>query len=181
MTDCTENDLRAALKALDDVIAPSIDAADPLAGEQLRLVVEYLAFLKSRIEFIADRDRFELAHNIALSRALAADAGKIDAGLAVQLEAAGDMARSVFETAGSGSAAMKRSAAMLAALIRELVRKAQHADVDARTRIERTVLDVSGARIEFERAWFLPLGLDPAPAEVEPLEIAIRRAGLRPA
>ena len=41
MADVTDNGLRAAVKALTDVVAPSIDPTDPLAKEQLRLVVDF--------------------------------------------------------------------------------------------------------------------------------------------
>ena len=51
MSDVTDNGLRAAVKALTDVVAPSIDPSDPLAKEQLRLVVDYLQFVRSRLDF----------------------------------------------------------------------------------------------------------------------------------
>ncbi|MCB1475684.1 MAG: hypothetical protein H6883_07630 [Rhodobiaceae bacterium] len=181
MTDVTENDLRAALKALTDVIAPSIDPSDPLAGEQLRLVVEYLQFLSARVDFISDRNRFELGHNLQLARELAADAAAVDGALARQLTVAIDSAQALLEAVSPGTGEVRRGAAVLAALIRELVRKAQACDAALRDSVERTVLDASGSRIEFERAWFLPLGLDPAPGEVVSIEDAIARAGLRSA
>lgn len=179
MTDITENDLRAALKALNDVIAPSIDPADPLATEQLRLVVEYLDFLRSRVDFVADRNRFELAHNLDLADALASYAGSIDPALESQFHEAIDAGRIALNSSSVSVAETRRTAAVIAALVRELVRMAQACDAALRDRIERTVLEASGARIEFERAWFLPLGLDPAPGEVPSIEEAFIRTGLR--
>ena len=70
MTDVTENGLRAAVKALTDIVAPAISHTDPLANEQLRLVVDYLEFVRRRLDYLHDRDRFELDHNLAMARAL---------------------------------------------------------------------------------------------------------------
>ena len=43
--DHTANTLRAISKALTDVIAPAVDPKDPLANEQLRLVIDYVGCL----------------------------------------------------------------------------------------------------------------------------------------
>ena len=44
MPDHTDNNLRAAIKSLTDVVTPAVDPGDPMAREQLALVVAFLEF-----------------------------------------------------------------------------------------------------------------------------------------
>ena len=47
MANHADNDFRAAAKALLDVVAPAIDAHNPLARQQLKLVVDWLDFYRT--------------------------------------------------------------------------------------------------------------------------------------
>jgi hypothetical protein len=166
MTDVTENGLRAAVKALTDIVAPAVSANDPLAIEQLRLVVDYLEFVRQRLDFLHDRDRFELEHHLAMARALIAltvpESDLIESALRSAIEAA----EQALARPASSSPELKFAAATLAAAIRDLIRESAHFDAPTRQRLERCVLDASDARINFDRAWYLPLGFDPAAGEV---------------
>lgn len=169
MADVTDNGLRAAVKALIDVVAPSIDRADPLAQEQLRLVVDYLEFIRCRLDFLYDRDRFELGHDLALASALQRMHPPCAASTALLLNAAieaGTLAESVV---GTSTVALKAASAALAAATRELIREAAAFATEVRSAIERQVIEASSERIRFERAWYLPLGFDPAPGDVPSL------------
>jgi hypothetical protein len=167
MADVTETGLRSAVKALVDTVAPAIDAKDPLAREQLRLVVDYLEFVGGRLDFMYPRDRFELRHHLAMGRTLqrlAADAVSAStAGLLAAAIAAGEQC---LGRLGAGPAELKAAGAALAAAIRELVREAVSFDAPRRRSVERAVLDASDERVAFDRAWYLPLGFDPASGEV---------------
>jgi hypothetical protein len=175
MSDVTENGLRAAVKALVDVVAPSVATTDPLANEQLRLVIEYLQFVRVRLDHLYERDRFELGHALAMARALNALAAPLSADtsalLARTLAAGADIEARV----GASPVALKAAAAGLAAAAREIVREAAGFDDGIRRKVERCVLDGSDRRIAFERAWYLPLGFDPAPGEVAPLTEELAR------
>ena len=70
MADHIDNGLIASIKALNDVVAQSIDNSNPLAREQLTLVTRYLGFLRQRLPYQFERDRFELDHYVALAKAL---------------------------------------------------------------------------------------------------------------
>jgi hypothetical protein len=176
MTDVTENGLRAAVKALTDIVAPAINHTDPLAIEQLRLVVDYLEFVRRRLDYLHDRDRFELDHNLAMARALdTLGAPGSGATMALLKSAIQDGAHAQAFPAAS-SPALKSAAAALAAAVRELIRESAAFDAQIRLGIERCVLDATDERITFDRAWYLPLGFDPAGGEVPALADLLAKA-----
>ena len=169
MADVTENGLRAAVKALTDVVAPSIDPKDPLAREQLRLVVDYLEFVRARLDHLYARDRFELDHHLALAEALQGLAAPGSAQAARLLNASIEAGSRALSVVGTDTATLKAASAALAAAIRELIRASPGFDERVRTAIERRVLEASDAVVRFERAWYLPMGFDPRPGEVPAL------------
>ena len=74
MANHADNDFRAAAKALMDVVAPAIDPQNPLARQQLKLVVDWLDFYRSRRPYNQDRERLELAVQLETARDLASAA-----------------------------------------------------------------------------------------------------------
>lgn len=167
--DHTENTLRAVIKALGDTVAHAVDPADALAREQLRLVIDYIGFLQQRLDFLFVRERYELRQNLDLAHRLRG----IDAELTTALQKALQQAIA----AGSNSLnkieatmpQLRQANAALAGAARRIVREAAQLPEPIRRAIEFAVVDASGPRIAFERAWYLPLGFDPAPGEVEAL------------
>lgn len=176
MTDVTENGLRAAVKALRDIVAPAISHADPLAIEQLRLVVDYLEFVRQRLDFFHERDRFELDHNLTMARALDALGVPGSDGTMALLGSAIQDGANAYALAAASSPALKSAAATLAAAIRELIRESAGFDAQIRRRVERCVLDATDERITFDRAWYLPLGFDPAGGDVPALADLLAKA-----
>lgn len=57
MMDHCENTLRAAIKSLRDTVAPAVDPDDSQATEQLRLTIDFLEFLRTRIYDVHARHR----------------------------------------------------------------------------------------------------------------------------
>jgi len=161
--DHSDNALRAAIKALEEVVAPAVDPADPQAAEQLALVIDSLRFLRDRLDHLHDRARFDLSHHLALAHAVAD--GELDAEIA--------SAAAVYERPGARTPELRASTARLAAALRTLVRDAATADEATRRRIERRIVEGERARIEADRAWHLPQGFDPDPSSVAPLEHAL--------
>lgn len=167
MADVTETGLRAVVKALTTVVAPALDPSDPLAKEQLKLAVDYIEFVRARLEHLYDRDRFELTHSLALARAvLPLGAASPSTSTSALLDGALREGAAELARVGANPVALKSAAAALGAAVRELVREAAGFDAAQRRAIEAAVLRASDARIAFERAWYLPLGFDPAPHEV---------------
>lgn len=69
-----------------DVVQPALDPADPLAAEQLRLAISYLEFVRTRLDYMPSRRRFELRDNLALAQALLSIAGDAVNGLTAAAE-----------------------------------------------------------------------------------------------
>jgi hypothetical protein len=167
--DHTDTGLRAVVKTLRDVIAPAVSSADPLAQEQLRLSIDYLEFLRGRFEFLHDRERFELRHHLGLARALLGLAAPVSSATATAMSASIDAGDRTAIDAAATTRALKAATAALAAAVAATVRDAAGMEASVRRAIERCVVTMSDERIAFERAWYLPLGFDPAPGEVRPL------------
>ena len=168
-----DNVLRAAVRALNEVVAPSVDAANPRAKEQLAIVCRFLETMRQRVGAIGDLHRADLGLALEQARALAdqvaACPAEVREGLAAARREGGDLVRS---PAASGDA-MQRAAARLDALVSSVVRCARHLEPAARQAIERAVIAGSDRRIELRRAWHAPMGLDPDMTSVLPLADAL--------
>jgi hypothetical protein len=158
------NTLGAAIKALDDVVAPAVDPADPLATEQLRLVSESLAFLRSRLPYLHDRSVLELQRSLALGSAIAEAAAPVASTAPLSRVIAEGSA--VLDDRRASHSEIDVAAARIGAEIRNMIRLAATFDDAVRSTIERAVLaDLEGS-LDFYRAWYVPLGFDPRPDSV---------------
>ena len=169
--DHAENTLRASVKALTDVVMPAIDPADAQALDQLRLVIAGLDFLGERLNLLPDRERFELDHNLALARALLAAGAAVSAIPRSPLDEAIVIGAEVSGNSHATGAAVRAASTGLAAAVCDFVRHAAHADRAARHRIDLCVIAASRQWAAVDRAWYLPLGFDPEPATVNPVEV----------
>ena len=172
--DQTETGIRGVIKALTDTIAPAVDRTDPLAQEQLRLCVDYLEFLCSRLDHLHARARFELADAASLARA-ASQAVKIDDPVLWRdLTCTVSRADRILADPGAGTTMVKDCTMDLCAVVRDLVR-ALAGDTAAAHEIGELVIEHSRAQVEFERSWYGPMGFDPAPATATPFEAFLQR------
>src|SRR4051812_7816939 len=114
MADYTDNALLASIKALNEVVMPAVDPADPLAREQLRLVTGFLEFLRVRVAHLHERRRFEFQHQLALGRRLMPDAA-VSAEVAARLSAAIVHAEAVEADRKESVDALREATAELAA------------------------------------------------------------------
>jgi hypothetical protein len=176
MADHTDNALRAAIKALEEVVRPAVNPDDPLATEQLRMVAELLGFLGQRLDQLYDRQRFELGHALQLAVDVAPDVAACAPSATPELRTAIDEGRTVFAAAGTGSATLKAASGRLASAVSGAVRIAPIAgvDADAQRRLERKVVAAAKAFMDAQRSWFLPGGFEPDASQVPPLERALR-------
>lgn len=173
MADTTGNAVRAAIKALDEVIAPALDPAQPLAAEQLRLVRGLLDFLGARVALLHERHRFELEHYAALAQQLAADAAQVSGEAAATLAAALAGAAPVRADPLASNDAMAAATAPLAAAASALVREAAGAEPALRRRIEQAVIRGARPWVDVQRAWFAPRGFELEPDTLPPLADAL--------
>lgn len=164
MSDHTDNTLNALRTSLTRVVGPAVDGADPLAQQQLALTLGHLGFLQSRLPHLAERDRFELEHTRRLAAAVRdlvrPEAAGALAGLTTQ-------AHDVLADPRAGAGAHRALTARLAAVISE---ELVAADGPAAAALERAVVTGTRERVEVERAWYAPMGFDPSPSTIRPLD-----------
>lgn len=166
--DQTDVGLRAVLKALNDIVAPALDPADFLAQEQLRLSVDYIAFLRRRLDLLHGRERFDLAHQVALAEVLLAalPADRPEAGaMARRLEPA----RAALADPGTLTGALRDLALELGHVVAAGVRLAEESPPSVAAAIRRGVLSETERRIAFERIWYAPIGFEPIPLDEDQL------------
>ncbi len=180
MADYTDDGLLASIKALEKVVMPALDASDPLATEQLRLVSGFLKFLRSRMEHGYPRQLFELDHSLRLARQVAADAALLDSPeVSQRLTAALAQGQAVAEKAVPLPAEVRSAAAELATAVAGVARAAAVADAPLRRRIEQQVMAGSKRWVEMQRAWFAPMGFDLRPDELPALDQALYSPGVK--
>ena len=172
--------LNATVRALDELVAPSLDPANPLAQEQLRLVLRFLGLIRQRAGHEHRRQRAELALALAQAQALQAAATPWPAVLppevSARLAAALAAGRCAFDDADAEDAALQQAAQALDALAATLVRFAPAMPDAQALAVERQVLAGAEALLALRRAWFSPLGLDPEPASVPDFRHALQAA-----
>ena len=171
MANHADNDFRAAAKSLLDVVAPAIDPANPLARQQLKLVVDWLDFYRSRLPYNQDRERLELEVQLETARAIAAAAPAHSAGA---LRAAIDAAAPVHAHLGPRPVQVRAVTAALEDAISAVVRESTTFDATTQTAIERIVVRDARHLLDAQRAWFLPQGIEPDPDALPSLDVALR-------
>ena len=171
MANHADNDFRAAAKSLLDVVAPAIDTANPLARQQLKLVVDWLDFYRSRLPYNQDRERLELEVQLQTARAIedVAPANSTNA-----LRAAIDAAAPVHSRLGPRPVQVRAVTAGLEDAISAVVRQSTGFDTATQTAIERIVVRDARHLLDAHRAWFLPQGIEPDPDALPSLEVALR-------
>lgn len=173
MADYTDNALLASMKALEKVVLPALDPADPLAGEQLRLVLGFLKFLRLRLPLWQARVHFELAHYLGLAQQLASDARQLSDAVSLRLDAAIEQASALQRDELPTAEAAKAASAALATAISALARVAATAQPALRREVERRILAGSRQWVDMQRAWFAPQGFEMHPAELPPLDMLL--------
>jgi hypothetical protein len=173
MADHIDNGLIASIKALNDVVAQSIDNSNPLAREQLTLVTRYLGFLRQRLPYQFERDRFELDHYVALAKALTGIAQNSVVAGAPSLETVVNDGEAVLLNSRPTTAQVRSAIDNLTTAISVLVRCVADAAPDLRRQVERTVTKASASLFDLQRAWYLPMGFEPDPKFLPTLEQAL--------
>ena len=174
MANHADNDFRAAAKSLLDVVAPAIDLANPLARQQLKLVVDWLDFYRSRLPYNQDRERLELEVQLETARAIAAVAPTVAADSTDALRAAIDAATPVHSHLGPRPVQVRAVTAALEDAISAVVRESISFDATTQTAIERIVVRDARHLLDAQRAWFLPQGIEPDPDALPSLDVALR-------
>jgi len=164
--DDTKVGLRAAVRALADVVSPAVDPLNAQAKEQLQLTIDYIEFALERLDHFHDRALFDLRHHLEMAKAVQEDLASLGAPSGETLAAAIQAGMDALPTRSDSLQTLREATAALAAAISTLVRDAPALEDAVRRKIEESVLKASEVRIDFERSWYLPLGLDHDPGHV---------------
>lgn len=168
MADQTMNALLGISKTLTDIVAPAIREDDPLAQQELRMVVRYLDFLRERVEHVYARARFELQFQKELAIAVTErlrDSGAASTGAVDEMVEHGEL---LLATPGAPIKEIRHCAALLAVSTSDAVRNTEGDTL--RGEVETAVVATSERMTAFERSWYFPLGLDHYASEVAPLD-----------
>ncbi|MFD4972453.1 hypothetical protein [Streptomyces sp. NPDC058424] len=175
MMDHSENTLRAAIKCLQETVTPAVDPDEPQANEQLRLTIDFLEFLRTRLYDLHARHRYELGHQIEVARALTGDAKLVSDRAAAELDSALLAAVAALDDAGIHTDGLRTASQWLWCSVRGLVREARQAPDEVRERIGLAVVQGIEPLVEMESAWYLPFEFEPDPASVPALDDLLLR------
>jgi hypothetical protein len=167
MADVTTNALRGIVKTLSDVVVPAIPADDPLALQELKMVVRYLSFARERVDHLYARARYELTF---YSDLIAEFTLPLEASYASHARALTDLrhrAKAMLAEAGAGIEELRALSLEITSGISAILQHVSDAGILAR--LERAVVLASAEIAAFERSWYAPLKLERFPDQVRPL------------
>ncbi|AEG49563.1 hypothetical protein Sphch_1882 [Sphingobium chlorophenolicum L-1] len=150
MTPDIDLQLAVAIKALIDVVTPAVDAANPMAREQLRLAILTLEHVKARHAYQPRRARRELANALELAADIQDIIGsaRIEAARKAAAVSLADLSTSTSDL----KAATERLLVAIDATLDQLT------DRSMRKRCDRAVLKGAKAQFDLNRSWFLRTG-----------------------
>jgi hypothetical protein len=174
MMDHGENTLRAAIKSLRDTVTPAVDPRDAQATEQLRLTIDFLEFLRTRLYDIHARTRYELRNQIETAEALLEKAVRVSDRAATELGAALAEARNVHQDADAHTVELRAASQRLWGTVRGVVRAAHDAPSELQEAISVLMVQSIEPLVELDSAWYLPFGFEPDPAVIPQLGDLLR-------
>jgi hypothetical protein len=169
MANYLENGLRAMEKSLRDVVSPALSSGDPLAREQLNLAIDYLGFLRSRLDHATHQLRFELdLYRDMAARVIEVSGAALESG-AIDREMANTAA--LRDDVWAGPQQLRDGVTRLAAAIDDAVAAAARSGDDAlRSRVDRAVHAITEHWIAFDSAWYAPIAVDPDAPGLKPVD-----------
>ena len=167
MADVTTNALRGLVKTLNDVVVPAIPADDPLALQELKMVVRYLSFARERVDHLYARARYELTFYSDLISQLAELLGKSYAEQAKTLTDFRTRATALLAQPGAAIDDLRNLNLAMTSRISTLLGEVSDAAILAK--LERAVVLASAEITAFDRSWYAPLKLERFPEQVRPL------------
>lgn len=169
MADHNANTLHAAVKALTQVVAPSVDSRNPLAVEQLRLVSLYLDFHAQRLPLERRLAWKDLQLQAELARQAAALLREARPDLAQRLQDTLKEADAQLALPVAPASRWQALHARLAEGLAQAIAQVQAAPA-LRDALESLVLTHARGQLMLHRVWFLPFGFEARPDSLPALE-----------
>ena len=167
MADVTTNALRGIVKTLSDVVVPAIPADDPLALQELKMVVRYLNFCRERIDHLYARARYELGFYAGLAAKCAALLAQADTPRSRELAGLIAQAELLLAQPGAPIGALREQHQEIMTRLSTLLGEVK--DADTLADLERIVVIGSAEITAFDRSWYAPLELERFPDQLRPL------------
>ena len=167
MADVTTNALRGIVKTLNDVVVSSILADDPLALQELRMVVRYLNFARERVDHLYARARYELTFYSDLIADLAEPLEGSYAALSHAIADLRTQSKALLAQPGAGIDELRNLNLEITTRISTILGEVSDAAILAQ--LERRVVLASAEITAFDRSWYAPLKLERFPDQVRPL------------
>jgi hypothetical protein len=174
MMDHGENTLRAAIKSLRDTVTPAVDPGDAQATEQLRLTIDFLEFLRTRLYDIHARTRYELRNQIETAEALLEKASGVSERAASELGGALVVASLAYRDVDAHTKELRAASQRLWGSVRGVLRAARDAPDEVREAISILMLKGIEPLVELDSAWYLPFGFEPDPSVIPDLDQLLR-------
>lgn len=160
MSDHNVNALGAAVKALTQVVAPSVDPRNPLAVEQLRLVGMYLDFLAQQKPSERRLAWKDLSLQCELARQAADLLAQAWPQLCQRLREVLGRAQTQLDTPVSPVAHWERLHAELAEVLSEAIEAVSTGEAALRDALDTLVLSHAQGQLLLHRVWFLSYGFE---------------------
>lgn len=176
MSDHSENAFHAAIKALNEVVAPAVDRSNPLAVEQLRLVTSFLEFHVRSVPQSRRLQWLELHHQVQMVRKVADLLAVEQPDAAAVLRAAADEGARALDRAGAPAAQWQDAASRVAAATSAALGGLSGAGSTLARHVERLVVEESRHMLDLKRTWFKPYGFEARPERLPALEDVLRQA-----
>ena len=168
MADITTNSLRGIVKTLNDVVVPAIPADDPLALQELKMVVRYLNFARERIDHLYARARYELTFYSDLIATFAAPLEKTYGADSREIVELVQRAQLLLAKPGTGIQELRNLHLEITHKMSTVLERVS--DTAILGGLERTVVLASAEITAFDRSWYAPLKLERFPEQVRPLD-----------
>jgi hypothetical protein len=148
--------LASIVRALSDVVLPSLPAEAGLAQEQLQLCIGHIEILRAQLDALPQYEAEERADAAALGQALARSEGgprtraataRLDAALADENPSGGAAVRAARQRINDAIGAVVEAVAI-------------DGDGDSRAGVRRSILQMERARALKDRRWFTAFGFD---------------------
>lgn len=170
MSDHNDNAFRAAIKALGQVVAPAVDPSNPLAVEQLRLVIQFLEMHVDRRQLQGRMDWRELELNVEFGGAVLKEIGAAAPAAARALERLVELGQAHLDQPGPAVSERQRLSDDIAAAISAvLVDRNTQGDGPGDPCVERIVLEHARRQLDIKRSWFLPFGFESDAKRIPPI------------
>lgn len=176
MSDHSENAFHAAIKALNEVVAPAVDRANPLAVEQLRLVTSFLEFHVRAAPQARRLQWLELHHQLRMGRQVADLLAGEQPAAAASLRAALDEGVRLLEQTGAPAVHWQEAASRVAAATSAALAGVSGDGSPLARRVEWQVVEESRHMLDLKRVWFKPYGFEARPERLPALEDVLREA-----